>query len=59
MTSVDPLSRGTGQRYDIFFQNAVAGEQFYNRAPDIVQETMDKVSVLTGRPLKLFEWIGD
>ena len=53
-----PTIRGTGQRPDIFFQNAVAAHSYYQNAPAIVQETMDEVGALTGRNYKLVEYVG-
>ena len=44
-----PTIRGTGQRPDIFFQNAVAAHKYYEACPDIVQATMDRVGAVTGR----------
>ena len=40
MTSIQPLSRGTGKRPDIFFQHNVAGKKFYDVAPEKIEETM-------------------
>ena len=54
-----PQLRGTAQNPDIFFQNREGASPFYARIPDIVQEEMDKVSELTGRPYHLFDYIGD
>jgi sulfite reductase alpha subunit-like flavoprotein/Pyruvate/2-oxoacid:ferredoxin oxidoreductase gamma subunit/ferredoxin len=54
-----PIIRGTGQRPDIFMQNAVAAGKFYDAAPALVQETMDEVGALTGRTYNLFDYYGD
>ena len=35
-----PLIRGTGQRPDIYFQNAVAAHSYYLEAPAIVEEVL-------------------
>jgi pyruvate-ferredoxin/flavodoxin oxidoreductase len=53
-----PMIRGTGQRPDIFMQNAVASHPYHANAARIVQETMDEVGALTGRPYKLFDYVG-
>eukprot|EP00494_Astrolonche_serrata_P025082 UN25343 len=53
-----PISRGIGQRPDIFFQNTVAAQQFYDATPQIIQDTMDEVGALTGRHYKLFNYEG-
>jgi len=44
---------------DTYFQVRERGNEFYNRVPQIVQEEMDKVSKLTGRKYRLFDYIGD
>ena len=54
-----PQLRGTAQNPDIFFQNREASSPFYARVPHIVQEEMDKVSELVGRPYHLFDYVGD
>merc|ERR1719473_1925091 len=53
-----PIIRGTGQRPDIFMQNSVAAQRFYDAAPALVQEAMDEVGALTGRQYKLFDYHG-
>ena len=54
-----PQLRGTAQNPDIFFQNREASNPFYAPVADIVQEEMDKVAALTGRPYHLFDYVGD
>ena len=53
-----PHLRGTAQNPDIYFQVNEAANKFYLEVPRIVQEEMDKVSKLTGRPYHLFDYIG-
>lgn len=53
-----PIIRGTGQRPDIFMQNAVAAHSYYEAAPGIVQETMDEVGAVVGRKYNLFDYYG-
>lgn len=53
-----PIIRGTGQRPDIFMQNAVAAHSYYEAAPGIVQETMDEVGAVVGREYNLFDYYG-
>lgn len=36
LTSIEPISRGTGERPDIFFQHNLAGKKFYDVSPDII-----------------------
>ena len=54
-----PQLRGTAQNPDIFFQNREAASPFFARIPYIVQEEMDKVGDLVGRPYNLFDYVGD
>ncbi len=54
-----PQMRGTSQSPDIFFQNREACNPYYLEVPNIVQEEMDKVGQLTGRPYHLFDYVGD
>ncbi|MCC5790643.1 MAG: pyruvate:ferredoxin (flavodoxin) oxidoreductase [Opitutales bacterium] len=53
-----PALRGTAQNPDVFFQAREAANPFYDRAPEILQETMDKFAELTGRAYRLFEYSG-
>ena len=54
-----PHLRGTAQNPDIYFQVNEAANKFYQVVPKIVEEEMEKVSKLTGRPYHLFDYIGD
>ncbi|MEJ2114367.1 MAG: pyruvate:ferredoxin (flavodoxin) oxidoreductase, partial [Flavobacteriaceae bacterium] len=54
----NPVIRGTAQTSDVFFQSREAINSFYNACPDIVQNTMDEFYKLTGRPYKLFDYVG-
>ncbi len=53
-----PVQRGTAQNPDIYFQNREAANKYYLATPQIVQDMMDKVSVLTGRSYHLFDYFG-
>ncbi|MBR7155492.1 MAG: 2-oxoacid:acceptor oxidoreductase family protein, partial [Lentisphaeria bacterium] len=53
-----PKLRATVQNGDIFFQVREANNRFYNELPAIVQEYMDKISALTGRRYRLFDYYG-
>jgi pyruvate-ferredoxin/flavodoxin oxidoreductase len=53
-----PHLRGTAQNPDIYFQVTEAGNKYYQMVPKIVEEEMEKVSKLTGRPYHLFDYIG-
>jgi len=54
----NPIIRGTSQGPDVFFQSREAVNAFYNECPKIVQNTMDQFANLTGRPYKLFDYVG-
>ena len=53
-----PVQRGTAQNPDIYFQNREAANKYYNAAPEIVKQMMDKVYKLTGRRYNLFDYAG-
>ena len=53
-----PVIRGTVTNPDMFFQSREANNEWYNRLPYIVEEYMDKISELTGRTYKLFNYYG-
>lgn len=54
-----PVIRSTVTNPDMFFQSREANNQWYNRLPYVVEEYMDKISQLTGRTYKLFNYYGD
>ncbi len=53
-----PELRGTAQNPDIFFQAKEAANPFYNALPGIVVEYMNKISEITGREYKPFNYYG-
>jgi pyruvate-ferredoxin/flavodoxin oxidoreductase len=53
-----PVIRGTAQNPDVFFQARETVNPFYEAAPGIVQETMDRFAELTGRQYRLFDYVG-
>ncbi len=54
-----PELRGTAQNPDIYFQGREAANKYYLRVPAIVEDYMRKVSALTGRRYRLFDYVGD
>ena len=58
LTPDNPFIRGTAQNPDVYFQGRESVNSYYEKTPDIVQETMDKFSELTGRAYQLFEYYG-
>ena len=53
-----PVMRSTVTNPDMFFQSREASNIWYDRLPYIVEEYMDKISDLTGRSYKLFNYYG-
>ena len=53
-----PVTRGTAQNPDIFFQAKEAVNKFYEPIPDIVNSYMGEIAKLTGREYKPFNYYG-
>ncbi len=53
-----PVTRGTAQNPDIYFQTREAANKFYDAVPDMVAETMAEISKITGREYKPFVYYG-
>jgi len=53
-----PVTRGTAQNPDIFFQAKEACNPFYDRVPDIVEEYMVQIGKITGREYHPFTYYG-
>ena len=53
-----PVIRGTSQNPDVFFQAREAANIFYDKVPEIVQNTMNEFYEHTGRRYNLFYYIG-
>ena len=53
-----PVTRGTAQNPDIYFQTREAANKFYDAVPDMVAETMAQISKITGREYKPFVYYG-
>jgi pyruvate-ferredoxin/flavodoxin oxidoreductase len=53
-----PVTRGTAQNPDIYFQSREASNSFYDAIPDIVADYMDKISEITGRKYRPFDYYG-
>ncbi len=58
MNPEHPVTRGTAQNPDIFFQAKEAINPFYAPLPDIVNDYMSEISKLTGREYKPFTYYG-
>ncbi len=53
-----PVTRGTAQNPDIFFQARESINKYYDALPDIVAEYMEEISKITGREYKPFTYYG-
>lgn len=53
-----PVTRGTAENPDIFFQARESCNKFYEDVPDIVADYMEKISELTGREYLPFNYVG-
>ncbi|AMC09822.1 pyruvate-flavodoxin oxidoreductase [Lutibacter profundi] len=58
LNSDNPVIRGTSQNPDVFFQASEASNIYYQKVPEIVQETMDEFYKQTGRRYSLFYYVG-
>ena len=54
-----PVTRGTAQNPDIYFQSREAANRFYDAIPDMTAEAMVQISKITGREYKPFVYYGD
>jgi pyruvate-ferredoxin/flavodoxin oxidoreductase len=53
-----PVTRGTAQNPDIYFQAREAGNRFYHPIPDLVESYMKEITKLTGREYHPFVYYG-
>jgi pyruvate-ferredoxin/flavodoxin oxidoreductase len=53
-----PVTRGTAQNPDIYFQAREAGNKFYDAVPDMVAQYMKELSKVTGREYQPFTYYG-
>jgi len=53
-----PVTRGTAQNPDIYFQTREAVNKYYENVPDIVEEYMSKITKITGREYHCFDYYG-
>ncbi len=53
-----PVTRGTAQNPDIYFQAREAANRFYDVVPDMVAESMKQVAKVTGREYQPFTYYG-
>ena len=53
-----PVTRGTAQNADVYFQAREACNQYYDAVPDVVARYMGEISELTGREYRPFDYYG-
>ncbi len=53
-----PVTRGTAQNPDIYFQSREAANRFYDALPDMVDDYMKEITKLTGREYHPFMYYG-
>ncbi len=54
-----PVTRGTAQNGDVYFQAREACNQYYDAVPDVVARYMGEISEATGRDYRPFDYYGD
>ena len=54
-----PVTRGTAQNPDVYFQLCESLNKYYDDIPAIVEEYMSKITELTGREYHCFDYYGD
>ena len=58
LTFEHPVTRGTAQNDDVYFQTREAQNKFYNEVPAVVAEYMAEISKVTGREYAPFVYYG-
>lgn len=53
-----PVTRGTAQNPDIYFQTREVANRFYDPVPDLVEHYMQEITKLTGREYHPFTYYG-
>ena len=53
-----PVTRGTAQNADIYFQEREVVNKYYNAVPEIVENYMAEITKLTGREYHCFDYYG-
>ncbi len=54
-----PVTRGSAQNGDVYFQAREACNRYYDAVPDIVARYMGEISELTGRSYRPYDYYGD
>ena len=59
LNPLHPITRGTTQNDDIYFQSVEARNEYYNQLPDVVSDYMKKINEMTGEDYRPFNYYGD
>ncbi len=59
LNPMHPVTRGTAQSDDVYFQTRVLQASHYAGIPDVVNDYMQEISKITGRPYAPFVYYGD
>ena len=55
----NPITRGTSQNEDIYFQVTEARNEYYNKLPKIVSDYMNEINKITGKNYQPFNYYGN
>ena len=58
MNPDSPVTRGTAENPDVFFQHRESCNDYYTAVPGIVEEYINKINEITGRKYGLFDYYG-
>ena len=58
MNPDSPVTRGTNENPDVFFQHRESCNEYYNAIPAIVEDYINKINAITGRQYGLFDYYG-
>ena len=53
-----PVTRGTAENPDVFFQHRESSNDYYTAIPGIVEDYINKINEITGRKYGLFDYYG-
>ncbi|MBR6249176.1 MAG: pyruvate:ferredoxin (flavodoxin) oxidoreductase [Muribaculaceae bacterium] len=53
-----PVTRGTAENTDVFFQHRESCNDYYSAVPAVVEDYMNKINEITGRKYGLFTYYG-
>ncbi len=59
LNPIRPVTKGTAQNPDIYFQGVESSNSFYEAVPEVVENYMRRLAEMTGRSYNLFDYYGD